>query len=98
MTMLRSLRLWIGNMAGMFLDVVFGWAMRALFRQPLARDRRWLTALVAVAATWPLLVIGALVLWTAGPQGSLPGRVVWTVCALWVPLMVGHAVASADDT
>ncbi len=96
MTMLRSLQLWIGNVAGTILDVVFGWAVRALFRQPLARDRRWLTALVAVAATWPLLVLGAVFLWIAGPVGSLPGRVVWTVCALWVPLMVGHAVASGD--
>jgi hypothetical protein len=82
---------------------VFGWAVVALFGETSGPKKVWLSALVAAAAAWPLLVIGiaaprvaALVLtfvplpaWI--PDGSV--RLGWILLALAVPLAVGLAMA-----
>jgi len=100
---LQALISYLTRSAGTALNAIFGWAVIALFGQRSPREQTMLSALVAVAAAWPLLLLGALLpkvalfliafipLARSVPDLSL--RIVWIALALLVPLVVGVAVA-----
>jgi hypothetical protein len=93
----------IAKSAGKALNAIFGWAVLALFGQTAPREQTLLSALVAAAAVWPILLLGvvlpkvALFVVSFVPLGksvpSLGLRLVWIALALLVPMVVGIAVA-----
>jgi uncharacterized membrane protein YqjE len=99
---LQALITWLSRSAGKALNAIFGWAVVALFGQPSPREQTMLSALVAAAAVWPLLALGAIVPKVAlfvvafVPLGkSVPDlwlRLVWIALALAVPIVVGLVV------
>ncbi|MHB1847069.1 MAG: phage holin family protein [Deltaproteobacteria bacterium] len=50
----------LSQSASTILNAIFGWAVLALFGRTSQKERTLLTGVVAAAAVWPLLVIGAL--------------------------------------
>ena len=54
---LQALLTLISRSAGKILNAIFGWAVRALFGQPLPREQPFLTGVVAAAAAWPVLLL-----------------------------------------
>jgi Putative Actinobacterial Holin-X, holin superfamily III len=90
------------------LSTVFGWAVVALFGETSGPLKIWLSALVGVAAAWPILLAGiawpkitALVLAfvplpTWAPAWTV--RIVWVALALVVPLSVGLTTAVQRPT
>jgi hypothetical protein len=104
MAILQALVALIGRSAGKILNAVFGWAVRALFGATSGREQTLLTALVAMAALWPLLLVGIVapriaafvVAFVPLPQ-SVPEsavRIFWIVLAVVVPALVGVALAA----
>jgi hypothetical protein len=103
MAIIQALLALVSRSLGRVLSAVFGWAVVALFGETSRTKKMWLSALVAAAAAWPLLVIGtifpkaaALALAFVPVPRSLPAwtvRAVWIALALAVPLAVGLAVA-----
>jgi hypothetical protein len=85
------------------LSAIFGWAVVALFGHTASREKTALSALVAAAAAWPVLLLGIAVpkiaLWVLAfvpLQGWVPSwtvRVVWITLAALVPLAVGMTLA-----
>ncbi|GAC1346987.1 MAG: hypothetical protein NVSMB23_25540 [Myxococcales bacterium] len=104
MAILQALLNFIRGSAGKALNAIFGWAVLALFGQTSKTEQTVLSALVASAAAWPLLVFGVafpkvvLFLVAAVPLiGKVPPlalRLVWVALALLVPVVVGIAVAA----
>lgn len=75
---------------GRILSAIFGWAVVALFGHTGSREKTVLSALVAAAAAWPVLLLGIAVpkiaLWALAFV-PLPGRVPsWTVRLVWITL------------
>jgi len=105
MALLQALLAMLGRSAGKVLNAIFGWAVRALFGATSGVQLTLLSGLVATAALWPLLVVGIaaprltafLVAFipisnsNAIASGTL--RVVWVALALFVPALVGIAMA-----
>jgi len=101
---LQALFRLIARSAGTALNAIFGWAVIALFGQTTAREQTILSALVAGAAAWPLLLVGVafpkialLVIAFVPLARSVPGfwlRIVWIGLALLVPIVVGIVVAA----
>lgn len=58
MAVLQALLTFISKSAGRIINAVFGWTVNALFGRSLQTERAFLSALVAAAAAWPLLVAG----------------------------------------
>jgi hypothetical protein len=87
---------WVGRSTGKVLDVLFGWAVRALFGQTSRPDRLFLAGLVAAAAVWPLLLVAAIFPTVAISHGiaSSSVRPIGLALFLAVPLSVGLAVAA----
>ncbi len=108
MAILQALLTLLGRSAGKVLNAIFGWAVRALFGHTTPRDQTVLSALVAVAIAWPLLLMGiiaprvaALVLAFIPLSRAVPGnvvRLVWAALALLVPVVVGLTFASRAPT
>jgi hypothetical protein len=104
MAILQALFALITKSAGKILNVLFGWAVRALFGETSPREQTVFSALVAIAVAWPLLLAGlvaprvaALVLAFVQVPKWIPSyaiRIVWTVLAVAVPTVVGLAVAA----
>jgi len=104
MAILQALIAWIGRSAGKILNAIFGWAVVALFGRAPPKQQTLLSALVASAAAWPLLLLGvafpkiaAAVLAFVPLPHSVPSwivRIVWIVLALAVPLVVGTVIAA----
>src|SRR5512144_404592 len=104
MALLQALFAFISRSAGKILNAIFGWAVVALFGRSSPKQQMMLTAVVASAALWPLLLLGvampklaALVLAFVPIPHSVPSwivRLVWIALALAVPLVVGAAVAA----
>jgi hypothetical protein len=100
---LQALISYLGRSAGKALNAIFGWAVIALFGQTSSKEQTLLSAVVAAAAAWPLLLLGVIVpkvalvvvafipLAKSVPSGWL--RVIWIVLALVVPIVVGTVVA-----
>ncbi len=104
MAILQAVLTLIGRSAGKILNAIFGWAVRALFGQTSTREQTFLSAVVAAAVAWPVLIVGvvapktaALILAFVPIPHRIPAwivRVVWLGLALIVPLAVGLAVAA----
>ncbi|MFL5454823.1 MAG: hypothetical protein ACJ78X_00325, partial [Myxococcales bacterium] len=92
MAILQALISLISRSAGKILNAAFGWAVLALFGRTTPKEQTVLSAVVAAAAAWPLLLVGvafpkAMVfvvsfvpLSKSVPSGIL--RIVWIVLAL----------------
>jgi len=101
---LQGLLAWLRKSASKIVQAIFGWAVRALFGTPEESEKTMLSAVVASAAAWPLLLIGipfpkiaAFVIafvpipkWV--PSGWIRG--IWIALAVAVPVGVGIALAS----
>jgi hypothetical protein len=104
MALIQALLGLVLKSAGKILNAVFGWAVHALFGKMSARDQTKMSALVAAAAAWPLLVAGivapkvaAFALAFVPLPKSVPSwavRIVWISLALAVPITMGIAVAA----
>jgi uncharacterized membrane protein YqjE len=104
---LQALISLLSRSASKALNAIFGWAVLALFGQRSAREQTLLSALVAAAAAWPLLLLGvfvpriALMVVAFVPLAKEAGpylRVLWIALALVVPLAVGIAVANLTSS
>jgi hypothetical protein len=108
MAFLQALLTLISRSAGKILNAVFGWAVRALFGQPSPKEQPFLTGIVALAAAWPVLLLGvalpklaALLLAFVPLHNRVPPwviRIVWLGLALFVPVIIGLVVASKAPT
>ena len=104
MAILQAILTLISRSAGKILNAVFGWAVRALFGQPSPKEQPFLTGVVAIAAAWPVLLIGvafpkvaALLVAFVPFHNRVPPvvlRLVWLGLALFVPAVIGLVVAS----
>ena len=61
MAILQALISFITRSAGKILNAIFGWAVLALFGRTTQREQTLLSAVVAAAAAWPLLLLGIAV-------------------------------------
>jgi hypothetical protein len=103
MAILQALIALIGRSAGRILNAIFGWAVRALFGATSGAQEALLTAVVAAAALWPLLLIGiaapriaAFAVAFVPISASVPDwvmRAIWIALAIAVPAIVGVALA-----
>src|SRR5215468_5398301 len=85
-------------------SALFGWAVAALFGPADPREKIWLSALVAAAAAWPLLLLG--VIWprlatfvlgfiSVPPWVPVWGiRLAWIILAIIVPFVLGAVMAA----
>jgi hypothetical protein len=104
MAILQAILTLLSRSAGKILNAVFGWAVRALFGQPSPKEQPFLTGVVALAAAWPVLLLGvafpkvaALLIAFVPFHNRAPAwmiRVIWLGLALFVPAIVGLVVAS----
>ena len=104
MALLQALISYLSKSAGKALNAIFGWAVIALFGQTSPREQTLLSAVVAAAAAWPLLLLGTivprialLVIAFVPLAKSVPSfwlRIVWIALALLVPVVVGTVVAA----
>jgi hypothetical protein len=102
MALLQAIVSFIGRTMGKILSALLDWAVVALFGRVAGRRQLGLQALMAVAAAWPLLLVGvvapkaALFLFAFVPlSGSIdPGlvRKIWIALAALVPVAVGVTV------
>jgi len=101
---LQALISLITKSAGKILNAAFGWAVLALFGRTTPKEQTLLSAVVAAAAAWPLLVIGIVfpkamlfVVSFVPLSKSVPSlalRIVWIALALFVPFIVGSVIAA----
>ncbi|HZX95419.1 MAG TPA: phage holin family protein [Myxococcales bacterium] len=103
MAILQALISYLGKSAGKALNAIFGWAVLALFGQTSPKEQTLLSAVVAAAAAWPILLMGVIVpkvalfvvsfvpLAKSVPNAWL--RLIWLALALVVPVVVGTVVA-----
>jgi hypothetical protein len=101
---LQALFRLVARSASTAINAIFGWAVIALFGSTTPKERTTLSALVASAAAWPLLLVGIafpkvalfivafIPLAKSVPSGAL--RIVWIALAVIIPFVVGIAVAS----
>jgi hypothetical protein len=99
MALLQAIVTLIGRTVGKILSALLDWAVVALFGRVAGRRKLLLWAMMAAAATWPLLLVGivapkaALFLLAFVPlAGSIePGlvRMIWVALAALVPVAVG---------
>ncbi|TMA15805.1 MAG: hypothetical protein E6J85_19360 [Deltaproteobacteria bacterium] len=104
MAILQALISLITKSAGKILNAAFGWAVLALFGRTTPKEQTLLSAVVAAAAAWPLLVVGIafpkamlFVVSFVPLSKSVPSlalRIVWIALALFVPLIVGSMIAA----
>lgn len=103
MAILQALISFLSRSASRALNAMFGWAVLALFGQRSPREQTMLSALVASAAAWPLLLSGVFVprivlrVVAFVPLAREAGpylRLIWIGLAVVVPMAVGIAVAS----
>ena len=103
MAILQALISYLGKSAGKALNAIFGWAVLALFGTTSPKEQTLLSAVVAAAAAWPILLLGvivpkiALLIVAFVPMGkSVPSfwlRLIWIALAVLVPIVVGSVVA-----
>ena len=104
MAILQALISYLSKSAGKALNAIFGWAVIALFGQTSPKEQTLLSAVVAAAAAWPILLLGTivpkialLVIAFVPLAKSVPStwlRLVWIALALLVPIVVGIVVAA----
>jgi hypothetical protein len=101
---LQALISLISKSAGKILNAAFGWAVLALFGRTTPKEQTLLSAVVAAAAAWPLLLVGVafpkamlFVISFVPLSKSVPTlalRIVWIALALFVPFVVGGVIAA----
>jgi hypothetical protein len=104
MVLIQALLSALTRSAGKILNAIFGWAVIALFGRTSSRQQTMLSALVGLAAAWPLLLLGialpkvaALVIAFVPLSKNVPTwavRLVWIALAVSVPTVVGLVVAA----
>ena len=104
MVIIQTILSLLSKLAGKVLNAIFGWAVVALFGRSSPKQQTMLTALVAAAAVWPLLLLGivapkiaALVIAFVPYSRHIPAlvlRIIWIALAVAVPIAVGLVVAS----
>lgn len=104
MALFQALLALLGRSLGRILRALFGWAVGALFGEVTKRQRTLLSALVAAAALWPVLVLGIIapkiaafvVAFVPIPRETPSGwiRLGWIVLALLVPFVVSRVFAT----
>jgi hypothetical protein len=107
MGLLQGLFGFVRKSSKKLVQAIFGWAVQALFGSPKASEKTLLSAVVAVSAGWPLLLIGvafpkaaALVLaFVPLPKSVSSGavRIVWIAAAVLVPIGVGIVLARRGE-
>jgi len=105
---LQALISLITRSAGKILNAIFGWAVLALFGQTSPKEQTVLSAVVAAAAAWPLLVLGIVVpkvtlfvISFVPLSKSVPSlwlRIIWIALALLVPFVVGSVIAARSPS
>jgi uncharacterized membrane protein YqjE len=104
MAVIQAILAFVTRSAGKILNAIFGWAVHALFGRTSPRDQTFLSAVVAAAVAWPLLLVGVaapklatVVLAFVPLSHKVPSgvvRIVWIALAALVPLVVGVAIAA----
>jgi hypothetical protein len=104
MAIIQAVLALVSRSLGRMLSAVFGWAVVALFGQTSGRQKMVLSALVAAAAAWPVLLAGiafprvaTLVLTFVPVPDTVPTwliRAIWVVLAAAVPVAVGLTMAA----
>jgi hypothetical protein len=104
MVLVQAFLSFLGRSAGKILNAIFGWAVVALFGRTSSRQETLLSAVVAMAVLWPLLLVGiaapkmATFLLALIPLArSVPDsavRIVWIALAAAIPMVVGLVVAA----
>ncbi|HWE26033.1 MAG TPA: phage holin family protein [Myxococcales bacterium] len=108
MAILQALISLLTRSVGKILNAIFGWAVVALFGQTSPKEQTMLSAVVAAAAVWPLLVLGIIVprvtLFVVSfvpLSKSVPSlwlRIVWIALAVLVPFVVGSVIAARSPS
>ena len=108
MAVIQAVLALISRSLGRITSAIFGWAVVALFGQTSASEKTMLSALVAAAAAWPVLLLGiAMPKVTTFVLGFIPlpdWIPTWTVRAVWiglavaVPFAVGLTMALRQQT
>jgi hypothetical protein len=103
MGLLQGLIGYVRKSSKKLVQAIFGWAVQALFGTPNASEKTLLSAVVAVSAGWPLLLLGVAFPKTAAlvlafvpiPKGVPSGavRIAWIAAAVLVPIGVGMVLA-----
>ena len=103
MVVLQALFTWLIRSLGKIFQALFGWSVMALFGPRPKREQTILSAGVAAAAAWPLLVLGivfpriaSLVLALVPVSRSIPSgalRAAWSIAAFAVPAGLGLLLA-----
>src|SRR5438552_354592 len=101
---LQALISLIARSDGKILNAIFGWAVVALFGQTSPKEQTKLSAVVAAAAAWPVLLLGVVapkvavfVVAFVPLSKSVPAlwlRLAWIALALLVPVVVGSVIAA----
>jgi uncharacterized membrane protein YqjE len=104
MAILQALISFLGRSLRRVVNALFGWAVVALFGRRSPREHLVLTVVVAMAALWPLLLVGvafpkvaALVLAflpVFDEDATWPLRMIWIGLAVLVPAVVSIAMAT----
>jgi hypothetical protein len=103
MALLQVLLSLIGRWSGKILNAVFGWAVVALFGRTSTMQQTILAGVVAMAALWPLLLVGIaaprftafLVAFVPVVRNTSDGliRAIWIALAIVIPAVVGLMIA-----
>jgi hypothetical protein len=103
MALLQAILMLAARSSGRFINAVFGWAVRALFGFVSGTEKVWLTGVVALAAVWPVLVLGVIfprvaafvVAFVPIPESfpAWPLRVLWLSLAIGAPTLLGMVLA-----
>lgn len=104
MAIIQALVAFIGRSFGKILSALFDWAVLAIFGYASGTEKVFLSALLAAAGAWPLLLlgvaapkVGAFLLAFVPVPSWVPSsaiRWIWIGLALVVPLAVGAAMAT----
>lgn len=101
MALLQALLAWIGRSLGSLLNTLFGWAVLALFGRTYGKVHALLIVLTALAALWPILLLGipfpkfaaALFAFFSIPNAIRDFvRGIWLALAVAVPVLVGITI------
>jgi hypothetical protein len=103
MALLQAILALVARSSARIINAVFGWAVRALFGFVSGAEKVLLTGVVALAAFWPVLVLGVVfprvtsfvVAFVPIPESfpAWPLRVLWLSLAVFAPTLLGLVLA-----
>ena len=102
MAILQALVALLTRSLGKILGGLFAWAVVAIFGYSSAREKLFLSGLLAAAGAWPILLLGVaapkvatfLLAFVSVPSWVPSSAIRWIGLALVVPLAVGAAMAA----